>query len=253
VGGLKSRLLLRGLVPLLLMAGALVLSLVYYMIMHGCAGITGSPEGTSASLVKSLKAAVLYALPFLIFIAFCLVQSVSAGVFSAWDCIEFQLDSTSGVTKAFLRGDLSIECESDMHTQMQNLSYAFFAVWPVGMPVFFLLVLLASREAIVKKCSTPLTHATSFLHQEFRGRFFWWEVCARQSNSGPDILAAALLTFCVRCSPRAAALSAPASDGHRLRYDVLSGGRCHSTRHIWTDGDCDIYGHAAHLPTVQTN
>jgi hypothetical protein len=80
---------------------------------------------------------------------------------------------------------LSIECGSDQHASVQRVAYVFFAIWPVGMPLLYLLMLVTCRGALVEKRSTPLTHATSFLHQEYSSHFFWWEyVTAIRTGAG---------------------------------------------------------------------
>jgi hypothetical protein len=170
VGGLKFRLLLRGLGPLLLMLVPLVLSIVPHIISYSYARIVQVKRAnrTQQPFGEAFKVASLRALTYMIFISFALVQSVSAGIFSAWDCVEFTTNSVSGTQTAFLREDLSIECGSSQHRQLKNIAYIFFTIWPVGMPLLYLLVLLSCQDALVKKRSTPLTRATSFLHQEYR-------------------------------------------------------------------------------------
>jgi hypothetical protein len=176
VGGLKMRFLLRGLAPLLLIAIPLMISVVSHMTSYCHARITGGGEAKDKTPFGSgFKAAVLRALPYAISISFCLVQSVSRNTFSAWDCEEFMFDSATDTKKQFLREDLSIECGSEQHTQIKNVAYVFFAIWPVGMPLVYLLMLLPSRNALIKKSTTPLTRATSFLHEEYVGKLFWWE------------------------------------------------------------------------------
>jgi hypothetical protein len=91
------------------------------------------------------------------------------------DCVDFVFDSASGERKSFLRGDLSVECWTDKHAQIQNTAYVFLAIWPLGMPFLYLLLLLPSRGAFVNKRTTLLTRATSFLHAEYYQKYFWWE------------------------------------------------------------------------------
>jgi hypothetical protein len=169
--------ILRGGISLLLMVSPLVLSIVSYTVSCCCfrIGLRAGLGSNDASFGTGVNAAALRALPSVILISFCLVQSVSAGVFSAWDCAEFVLDSATGETKAFLREDLSVECGTEQHGQIQSVAYIFFAIWPVGQPLLYLLMLLRCRDALITKRSTPLTHATLFLHQEYTSRFFWWE------------------------------------------------------------------------------
>jgi hypothetical protein len=63
------------------MLSPLVLSIVTHMISYYHTRIT---VRTKAPFGEGFKAAVLRALPHVIFISFCLIQSVSAGIFSAW-------------------------------------------------------------------------------------------------------------------------------------------------------------------------
>jgi hypothetical protein len=178
VGGLKIRLLLRALVALFLMFSPLVLAVVHYMVSY-CwwyARVAVPAERASTPFANGIKVAALRALPYVIFISFCLVQVVSTGIFSAWDCREFMDDTATGSTKRFLREDMSVQCGSDEHEQIQSVAYVFFAIWPVGMPLTYLLALLACRGALTEGRSTLLTHATSFLHEDYTISFFWWEV-----------------------------------------------------------------------------
>jgi hypothetical protein len=195
MGGLRFRLVLRGLAPLLVMIGPIVLSVVFHMTSYCLASygyvqyeiprIAGARKGNSTKPFREgFNAVMLRALPYVIFISFCLVQSVSAGVFSAWDCVEFIVDSTSTpeVTKEFLREDMSIECETDEHWKIKRVAYVFFALWPVGMPLLYLLMLVPCREVLLlpsddERRKTPLIIATSFLHGEYVPELFWWEVC----------------------------------------------------------------------------
>jgi hypothetical protein len=179
VGGLKFRLLLRGLVPLLLMLGPLVLSIASCLIFCCCVRIGVCADRAKMPFGEGLKAALLRALPAVIFMSFFLVQSVSTGTFSARDCVEFMFDSTTGTKKAFLRQDMSVECGTDQHAQLQHIALVFILVLPVGIMLLYLLLLLTCRHAIIEGRSTRLTHATSFLHFEYTKRFFWWEVRAR--------------------------------------------------------------------------
>jgi hypothetical protein len=170
VGGLQFRILLRGLVALGLMLLPFILSIMAYMISYCCSRVRGRAK---ESFKDGFKAAAMRSLPYMIVVSFCLFQVVSSLTLSAWDCAEFMLDSTTA--KAFLRNDLSVECGTDRHVQIQNIAYIFFAIWPVGMPLLYLVMLLLCREPLVQKRRTPLTCATSFLHQEYTSRFFWWE------------------------------------------------------------------------------
>jgi hypothetical protein len=84
-------------------------------------------------------------------------------------------DSETGARREFLREDMSVECSTDEHDQIKQIAYVFFAIWPLGVPLLYLLMLLPCRDALISSRSTPLTRATSFLHDEYVAQYFWWE------------------------------------------------------------------------------
>jgi len=179
----EDRLLLRGLAPLLLLVALVVFGAWPFVFSHVRAR-TFNPRAVSSrdtSVVlkpfwEGMKASLLSCLPSVLPVSFFLCQGVSAGIFSAWDCTEFTLDSATDTTKSFLRDDLSVECRTSRHAHIQGVGMVLLAIWPVGMPLMYLLLLWLCRDSIVGGwMSTPLTRATSFLHQEYNQNLFWWE------------------------------------------------------------------------------
>ena len=49
-------------------------------------------------------------------------------------------------------------------------------LYPVGIPLMYLLLLIAARRAIVKERPTRLSTALSFLHRDFEPRMYGWEI-----------------------------------------------------------------------------
>jgi|TARA_B110001469_G_C9579265_1_gene287278 hypothetical protein len=49
-------------------------------------------------------------------------------------------------------------------------------LYPVGIPLMYLLLLIAARRAIVKERPTRLSTALSFLHRDFVPRLYWYEI-----------------------------------------------------------------------------
>ena len=199
-GGSKSRLLLSGLVPLFLMAVSVVLGCLPFVFSY-CRSRICKPAVRSAAVVgrpfcRGLKAAALRCLPIVLLFSFCLCTSVSSGAFSAWDCVEFILDSRTDAKTSFLRKDLSIECGTELHAQVQQIATIWILVWPVGMPLLYFFLLWTCRAALIKRESTPFTRAISFLHQEYRRAFYWWEVATCDRTRDMSARAAAD----VRCS-----------------------------------------------------
>ena len=68
-----------------------------------------------------------------------------------------------------LREDPSVVCNSDEHRKVEQAALVFVFIWPVGMPLMFLALLLLSRRWPL------LASGTAVLHQEYKEEFFWWE------------------------------------------------------------------------------
>ena len=68
-----------------------------------------------------------------------------------------------------LRADPSVVCDSDEHRKVEQVALVFVFIWPVGMPLMFLALLLLSRRWPL------LSSGTAVLHQEYKEAFFWWE------------------------------------------------------------------------------
>ena len=174
----RERLLLRGFAPLLLLG---MMPFGFTLLECGrcftamCYG--GSKKGFS------VKQVFLATLPAVLFVSFCLCPGVSAGIFSAWGCEIFDLDTDANTERSFLREDLSIVCwsagvQTAEHSELIGLAMLLVMIWPVGMPLAYFLLLFPSRKSILKKRTTHLTRATSFLHREYVPQFYWWELMA---------------------------------------------------------------------------
>ena len=133
-------------------------------------------------------------LPVVLFILFCFCASVSKGVFSTWDCIGFEgavveqsrvidvVEEQGRVgsvgTRYFLRDDMSIECSADRdreYADIRTSAYVLLAVWPIFVPLLFVLSLLPIRYDLLQKRNTGLVQATEFLHKEYQPQFYFWE------------------------------------------------------------------------------
>lgn len=121
-------------------------------------------------------------LPIVLFILFCFCASVSNGVFSAWDCVGYEGSSLHAddrnATRYFLRTDPSIECDSardSEYSRIKRTAYTLLAVWPVVVPLVFVVALLPIRHDLMQKRNTGMVRATSVLHKEYHPRFAFWE------------------------------------------------------------------------------
>ena len=109
-----------------------------------------------------------------------LCPTVSKGIFDTWDCREYELDGATGEIRTFLKSDLQVVCSGNDHPEeygeITNIAYFFLLVWPIGMPLIFLLVLFPIRKALRQRRKTIMVQATAFLHKEYEPTFFWWEI-----------------------------------------------------------------------------
>ena len=206
-GGFLSRLLLRGLAPYLLVIVVIIAHLLLPAIMYLSSKILRQipTEQLSTPMFKKLASSaerfleqernaqiglscfrrLMNALPFTLFVLFVFCPTVSEGIFQAFDCVAFEVEESSSgrLSREFLRTDLTIECASDKfdvayaHFEAEKYpsilfaAWAFIFMWPILVPVLFVLTLLPVRRHLFEKRNTRLVRATAFLHKEYHVRF----------------------------------------------------------------------------------
>ena len=84
-------------------------------------------------------------------------SQVSNTIFVAFNCRGYQEDSAAGTERSFLLDDLSVQCWSSEHDAIRRTAIIFACVWPIGGTFVFMLLLLASRKAIVERTPTALS------------------------------------------------------------------------------------------------
>eukprot|EP00966_Prymnesium_polylepis_P075481 1750685-Prymnesium_polylepis.1 len=124
-GGFRSRLWLRGIGPLTLVAGLCLAGWLWRIGAHVIQRAEGRPPWISS---------LLTALPMVLIIVFVLVAGTSSSIFAVWNCEEFDFDSAAASKVAYLRADISLRCDSsdEEYSQVESLAFAFVALWPVG-------------------------------------------------------------------------------------------------------------------------
>ena len=122
------------------------------------------------SEAASLKAGVIRALPYLLYILFFAFPLVSSRAFQAFDCEEFD-DGTR-----FLRADYSLHCDDAEYRRVFFLAWVAIALYPVGVPLLYLTLLLCARKAILTEQPTALSRSLTFLHQDYELSMYWWEL-----------------------------------------------------------------------------
>jgi hypothetical protein len=153
-GGVRSRILLRGIGPLIPIA---VVSITGWII----AQLRGRGK-------RKLEPGTLRLLTF---IAFVLVGPTSSTIFSTWTCEVFDLNSIADppTTTALLLDDLSLRCDSSdkEYARVESLAFIFVGLWPIGTPLLFLALLLWCRVPILQGRMSRFVRASSFLHKEY--------------------------------------------------------------------------------------
>ena len=170
-GGYLTRFLLKGLVPL----GAMGVLLLAGVLFDASRARAVPASGGARTGPPPLWQGLLKTLPLVLFLSFFLCASVSTSIFAAWSCVEFADDSSAGTRRYFLREDLSTECYGAEHDRIRASGHVLMVVWPIAMPLLYLLLLLPCRHAIWQKRPTSLVRATAFLHREYLPACFWWE------------------------------------------------------------------------------
>ena len=192
-GGFNARLWLRGTFPFALIAviifGRLMLPLLM-RVAHSAIHCVVSTESIASPKLKKLGTSARFyierarddqsgrscwrrtmaSMPLVLFLLFCFCPTVSTGIFSAFDCIEFEVDAAT--SRGFLRNDLSVECDPSDPDYAEILPTAYFLVllWPVCVPALFVLTLLPARRRLMEKRNTRLVRATAFIHKEYEPR-----------------------------------------------------------------------------------
>ena len=148
----------------------------------------------------SLKAGVIRALPYLLYILFFAFPLVSSRAFQAFECEEFD-DGTR-----FLRADYSLDCDDAEHRRVLELAWVAIALYPLGVPLLYITLLWCARKAIRTEQPTALSRSLTFLHQDYELSMYWWEMV--------DISKKARCTMCT--AHDTAHASAPAASSHLL-------------------------------------
>ena len=184
----------------------------------------------------SRKAVLLRALPYLLYLLFFAFPLVSSRAFQAFDCEDFD-DGTR-----FLRADYSLACYGTEHGRVVSLAWVTIALYPIGVPLLYLALLLSARKAILTEQPTELSRSLTFLHQDYAPSVFWWElveifkkVCCplRRSTRAQHVCRFSLPNICLRSAvvPRGL-LRAHQSRFHSATHHWLRVLTCHPPLHI---------------------
>jgi hypothetical protein len=128
----------------------------------------------TASLVPQTYTPQKKAMTFTLFVAFVVLPMVSTKIFRTYLCLEFD-DGTR-----FLDADLSISCDDTAYTIMTAWATCTIAIYPVGIPLMFFVVLRSNRKVISSRddslpCPAEVKHI-SMLFNSYTSKSMYWEV-----------------------------------------------------------------------------
>ena len=194
IGPFVFRLALRTIAPLVLM--------LFVLIGYGANAVRleSRVRASERSLTSAAKRALWSSLPIALLLSFTFFTPAVVAVFDGLrsGCDEFE-GHRPGETESYLRADYSVRCSDDGHSdpehdQILGLAWVTFFIWPVAVPVMYVMLLLMVRTALVAKRPTRVSRAVAFLHGDYRPPYFYWEAL--------DILRRLILSACISC-PRA--------------------------------------------------
>jgi hypothetical protein len=152
------------LVPLGICAGLLLLGFARTMIKQR------AQKRKSSLASETMQIAGYWGL----LVLFCFAPGTSRAVFLPWACDSFEYSGNE--TRSFMRVDYSIQCSGADYEGIQGVATAYIFLWPLGVPLLFLTLLLLARKQITLRLRSSLADATRVLHGEYRKEVFWWEV-----------------------------------------------------------------------------
>ena len=98
---------------------------------------------------------------------------VTQKAFQAFSCYNF--DEGTPDSTSWLRADVSIECGTGSHAQVQTLGYVAIIVYPVGLLLLFGVLLYTSRDEIKSgRQATRLSKSIAFLYREYETGWYGW-------------------------------------------------------------------------------
>ena len=169
IGEYATRMTLQALWPLV--------TLLILVVVRSSITALGSSDD-SASRLEAFQRGGLRALPYTLAALFAFVPGTSSFVFAPFACDTFKSSDAPLEFESYMHTDLAVRCDSSAQSyrHLEALAATFIAIWPVGVPVFFLALLYASRHAIIDHTPTSLSRAIAFLHSEYRSELWPWEV-----------------------------------------------------------------------------
>jgi hypothetical protein len=177
LGSMVSRLLINAFWPFALVLGGSIFICVHVLLEARHAGVPVAAH--SSTLLWRMLDRSIY---FYILVFYLVLPTVARTVFKARQCESFAWRDDTRERISFLLADLKITCNNgaswsaNAFDQLEPYFWAFFVLWPVLVPLTFLVLLLRVRASIVDQRITGLANACRFLWRDYNGRFHYWEI-----------------------------------------------------------------------------
>ena len=148
-----------------------------------------SGEPLTAGLIGAgCRAGMQRFVPLVLGVTFLVTPSVSTRIFKTFLCASFRYsgDDDEG-SRRYLYADLSISCDGDEYEEMRTTAFVMMACWPIGVPILYMVLLVASRRAIRSGVPTPLSRAVAFMTNDYERSAFFWEpieMCRKLTLTG---------------------------------------------------------------------
>ena len=121
--------------------------------------------------VQRLRAGVLASIPANLLVSFLAFPMATSLAFQAFSCEDFD----NGMSR--LRADYAVDCNDEgEYGEVERLAWAAIFIYPIGVPLVYLALLHAARDAILSEHPNQLSTALSWLHKGIEPRIYWWEI-----------------------------------------------------------------------------
>eukprot|EP00966_Prymnesium_polylepis_P316335 7309435-Prymnesium_polylepis.2 len=93
-------------------------------------------------------------------------------------CVPIEYDHAAGDVHRYVHDHLDLNCDNEEYSRTSELAYFMVAVWPLGLPFLYALLLGASHRALSvgNGKMTQMGRMTAFLWDDYHPHSFWWEL-----------------------------------------------------------------------------
>jgi hypothetical protein len=112
----------------------------------------------------ALRAGLQHSLPAVLMVTFVLVPSTSTMIFKTFRCES--IEYAPGDLRRYLAADVHLSCDSKEYATTRGIALVMVAVWPIGTPLLYALLLYISRDALLTRKPTQLSRAIAFLSDD---------------------------------------------------------------------------------------